>query len=71
MMTTTRNTGIGNFGKVAGCFHAGKDNAFYYRLFWCGHPGYVCPGGYMKKIFCNGYNPTTVTVFSLRVCLSM
>jgi superfamily I DNA/RNA helicase len=28
MKTTTRNTGIANFGKVVRCFHAGKDNAF-------------------------------------------
>jgi hypothetical protein len=29
MKTTTRNTRIGNFGKVVRCFHAGKDNSFY------------------------------------------
>jgi hypothetical protein len=41
MKTVTRNTGIGNFGKIVGCFHAGKDNAFYYRLFWCDCPGLI------------------------------
>jgi hypothetical protein len=29
MKTATRNTRIGNFGKVVRCFHAGKDNSFY------------------------------------------
>jgi hypothetical protein len=28
MKTTTRNTGIDNFGKVVRYFHDGKDNAF-------------------------------------------
>jgi hypothetical protein len=29
MKTTTRNTGIANFGKIVRCFHADKDNSFY------------------------------------------